>query len=183
MWLLVVFMSVNSRGLLLIGLESNSLKAFYSVSSYWAFSTLNKWKRNRKKDGGTQFKLVLKENRQLVIHVIHLFLCSDRGNKSECDVFLLQVVTAIVESGKSMSADQKKTDRCPLLYEWHKKQYIGAAHGMAGIYYMLMQVRAKRLNWYQKVWFYLGLFWVFWVQILWRWARSNWNPRNQTLLS
>lgn len=54
---------------------------------------------------------------------------------------------AIVESGKNMSAEQKKTDRCPLLYEWHKKQYIGAAHGMAGIYYMLMQVRnQKRLK-------------------------------------
>lgn len=58
----------------------------------------------------------------------------------------LQVVTAIVESGKNMSAEQKKTDRCPLLYEWHKKQYIGAAHGMAGIYYMLMQVREDNLN-------------------------------------
>lgn len=52
-----------------------------------------------------------------------------------------QVVAAIVESGKNMSAEQKKTERCPLLYEWHKKQYIGAAHGMAGIYCMLMQVR------------------------------------------
>lgn len=57
----------------------------------------------------------------------------------------LQVVTAIVESGKKMSAEQKKTERCPLLYEWHKKQYIGAAHGMAGIYCMLMQVRLCRL--------------------------------------
>lgn len=55
-----------------------------------------------------------------------------------------QVVTAIVESGKNMSAEQKKTDRCPLLYEWHKKQYIGAAHGLAGIYYMLMQVGENR---------------------------------------
>lgn len=42
-----------------------------------------------------------------------------------------------------MSAEQKKTDRCPLLYEWHKKQYIGAAHGLAGIFYMLMQVRGR----------------------------------------
>lgn len=59
----------------------------------------------------------------------------------------LQVVTAIAESGKNMSAEQKKTDRCPLLYEWHKKQYIGAAHGMAGIYYILMQVREdEKLN-------------------------------------
>lgn len=57
----------------------------------------------------------------------------------------MQVVTAILESGKNMSAEQKKTDRCPLLYEWHKKQYIGAAHGLAGIYYTLMQVREQTL--------------------------------------
>lgn len=52
----------------------------------------------------------------------------------------LQVVAAIVESGKKFSAEQKKSERCPLLYEWHKKQYVGAAHGMAGIYYLLLQV-------------------------------------------
>ena len=55
-----------------------------------------------------------------------------------------QVVTAILESGKTMSADQKKTERCPLLYEWHKKQYIGAAHGLAGIYYTLMQASDRK---------------------------------------
>lgn len=54
------------------------------------------------------------------------------------------MVTAIVESGKTFSAEQKKSDRCPLLYEWHKKQYVGAAHGMAGIYYLLLQVRPDR---------------------------------------
>lgn len=46
-----------------------------------------------------------------------------------------------MESGKNFSAEQKKSERCPLLYEWHKKQYVGAAHGMAGIYYLLLQVR------------------------------------------
>ncbi|XP_041823702.1 lanC-like protein 2 [Melanotaenia boesemani] len=56
---------------------------------------------------------------------------------------ITKVVTSIVESGKNMSAQQKKTDRCPLLYEWHKKQYIGAAHGLAGIYCMLMQPGAR----------------------------------------
>lgn len=29
----------------------------------------------------------------------------------------------------------------PLLWEWHDKIYFGAAHGMAGILYMLLQVR------------------------------------------
>lgn len=55
--------------------------------------------------------------------------------------FCSKVVTAILESGKSLSKEEKKAERCPLLYEWHKKQYVGAAHGLAGIYYMLMQVR------------------------------------------
>lgn len=63
-----------------------------------------------------------------------------------CVLLCGQVVTAIVESGKNMSAEQKKTERCPLLYEWHKKQYIGAAHGMAGIYCMLMQVSYVRIG-------------------------------------
>ncbi|KAG7278689.1 hypothetical protein CRUP_030083 [Coryphaenoides rupestris] len=47
--------------------------------------------------------------------------------------------SSISKSGKNLSAEQKKTERCPLLYEWHRKQYVGAAHGLAGIYYMLMQ--------------------------------------------
>ncbi|TNM96150.1 hypothetical protein fugu_015811 [Takifugu bimaculatus] len=54
-----------------------------------------------------------------------------------------KVVTAILESGKTFSAEQKKSDRCPLLYEWHQKQYVGAAHGLAGIYYLLMQPGAN----------------------------------------
>lgn len=56
---------------------------------------------------------------------------------------IAKVVTAIVESGKNLSKEEKKSERCPLLYEWHKKQYVGAAHGLAGIYYMLMQPSAK----------------------------------------
>lgn len=43
-----------------------------------------------------------------------------------------------------MSREERKTERCPLLYQWHRKQYVGAAHGMAGIYYMLMQVRTPQ---------------------------------------
>uniref|UniRef100_A0A8C1R0R6 LanC lantibiotic synthetase component C-like 2 (bacterial) n=1 Tax=Cyprinus carpio TaxID=7962 RepID=A0A8C1R0R6_CYPCA len=56
---------------------------------------------------------------------------------------IIKVVTAILESGKNLSKEEKKEERCPLLYEWHKKQYVGAAHGLAGIYYMLLQPSAK----------------------------------------
>ncbi|KAM4689472.1 lanC-like protein 2 [Discoglossus pictus] len=54
-----------------------------------------------------------------------------------------EIVDAIIESGKNLSKEEHKTERCPLLYQWHKKQYVGAAHGLAGIYYMLMQPLAK----------------------------------------
>ena len=35
-------------------------------------------------------------------------------------------------------ARQERSD-FPLMYEWHEKKYFGAAHGLAGIFYMLMQ--------------------------------------------
>lgn len=72
-----------------------------------------------------------------------LYINKEIGADTVDESTITKVTTAIVESGKNMSAEQKKTDRCPLLYEWHKKQYIGAAHGLAGIYCMLMQPAAK----------------------------------------
>ena len=50
---------------------------------------------------------------------------------------LFQIWKRIVESGKRM-ARQERSD-FPLMYEWHEKKYLGAAHGLAGIFYMLMQ--------------------------------------------
>lgn len=35
------------------------------------------------------------------------------------------------------------------MYEWYQEQYVGAAHGLAGIYYYLMQVKKKGV-WIQK---------------------------------
>lgn len=29
------------------------------------------------------------------------------------------------------------------MYEWYQEKYVGAAHGLAGIYYFLMQVKKK----------------------------------------
>lgn len=58
-------------------------------------------------------------------------------------VFCCVLWTSFSLSGKALSKEEKKVERCPLLYQWHRKQYVGAAHGMAGIYYMLMQPAAK----------------------------------------
>ncbi|GAA6107114.1 lanC-like protein 2 [Tachysurus ichikawai] len=72
-----------------------------------------------------------------------LYVNKEIGPETVDDNIIAMVVTAILESGKNLSREEKKTERCPLLYEWHKKQYVGAAHGLAGIYCMLMQPMAK----------------------------------------
>uniref|UniRef100_A0A8C9WIM0 LanC-like protein 2 n=1 Tax=Scleropages formosus TaxID=113540 RepID=A0A8C9WIM0_SCLFO len=72
-----------------------------------------------------------------------LYVNKEIGPNTVDDAVIAKVVGAILESGKNLSKEEKKTERCPLLYEWHKKQYVGAAHGLAGIYYMLMQPGAK----------------------------------------
>lgn len=72
-----------------------------------------------------------------------LYVNKEMGADTVEEGTISQVVKTIVESGKNFSAEQKKTERCPLLYEWHKKQYVGAAHGLAGIFYMLLQPSAK----------------------------------------
>lgn len=44
----------------------------------------------------------------------------------------------MLHSGVSLA--QKKHTTSPLMYAWHGKYYVGAAHGIAGILYMLLQV-------------------------------------------
>ncbi|XP_006861978.1 PREDICTED: lanC-like protein 2 [Chrysochloris asiatica] len=72
-----------------------------------------------------------------------LYLNTEIGPGTVCESAIREVVSAIIESGKTLSREERKAERCPLLYQWHRKQYVGAAHGMAGIYYMLMQPAAK----------------------------------------
>lgn len=48
---------------------------------------------------------------------------------------------AIIASGKNMAAETLNGP--PLMYEWHGKKYLGAAHGIAGILFVLIQVNFK----------------------------------------
>lgn len=45
----------------------------------------------------------------------------------------------IIKSGRQLA----KKGRSSLMYEWHGKKYWGAAHGLAGIMYVLMTVQLK----------------------------------------
>ncbi|XP_034840238.1 lanC-like protein 2 [Maniola hyperantus] len=52
---------------------------------------------------------------------------------------IVQIIASILRAGKEF-AQQKKSES-PLLWQWHEKIYLGAAHGVAGILYMLLQAR------------------------------------------
>ncbi|KAI8557770.1 hypothetical protein RHMOL_Rhmol04G0035700 [Rhododendron molle] len=49
------------------------------------------------------------------------------------------VVDEIINSGRRLA----NKGRCPLMYEWHGKKYWGAAHGLAGIMHVLMDMELK----------------------------------------
>ncbi|XP_051839953.1 lanC-like protein 2 [Antechinus flavipes] len=68
-----------------------------------------------------------------------LYLNTEIGPNTVSESAIKEVVYAIIESGRNLSKEERKTERCPLLFQWHRKQYVGAAHGVTGIYYMLMQ--------------------------------------------
>ena len=48
-------------------------------------------------------------------------------------------VDTILDAGRQGSRDSGS--RCPLLFTWHGKHYLGAAHGLVGILLVLLQVR------------------------------------------
>lgn len=49
------------------------------------------------------------------------------------------VAETILISGQELS--KAEGHPCPLMYKWHDKHYLGAAHGLSGILYMLMQTQ------------------------------------------
>ena len=51
-----------------------------------------------------------------------------------------QISEAVLASGVHLSRKFRVQNQSPLMYEWYQEQYVGAAHGLAGIYYYLMQV-------------------------------------------
>ncbi|XP_063378086.1 lanC-like protein 2 isoform X1 [Cydia fagiglandana] len=54
--------------------------------------------------------------------------------------YIEKVVFAILKSGKDYSQQVKSSS--PLLWRWHDKVYLGGAHGVAGILYILLQAQA-----------------------------------------
>ncbi|CAI9715591.1 2 [Octopus vulgaris] len=57
---------------------------------------------------------------------------------------ILQVCQKMLKSGQQTA--HRERSKCPLMYEWHEKKYFGAAHGLSGIFFMLMQIGDPSLN-------------------------------------
>jgi len=50
----------------------------------------------------------------------------------------VRVVDSLIHTGKEFSRLSKS--KSPLMYEWHEKRYLGAAHGLSGILYTILVV-------------------------------------------
>lgn len=53
--------------------------------------------------------------------------------------YIREVSKAVAASGERLSRTLRIQNQSPLMYEWYQERYVGAAHGLAGIYYFLMQ--------------------------------------------
>ncbi|XP_028663922.1 glutathione S-transferase LANCL1 [Erpetoichthys calabaricus] len=53
--------------------------------------------------------------------------------------YIQQVCKTVLASGANLSMKSQFQEKSPLMYEWYQEYYVGAAHGLAGIYYFLMQ--------------------------------------------
>lgn len=71
-----------------------------------------------------------------IISIVQLFT-TNRLFRLVKQLFL-QIIEVILNSGREYAAVGRSGS--PLMYQWHEKEYLGGAHGLAGILYILLQV-------------------------------------------
>ena len=64
----------------------------------------------------------------------------DHSDKIITDELIREVLSTILNCGQNTA--KQENSHIPLVYYWHEKAYIGAAHGYAGILYMLLEARS-----------------------------------------
>ncbi|XP_078083852.1 glutathione S-transferase LANCL1 [Mustelus asterias] len=67
-----------------------------------------------------------------------IFVNEQIGNEKIPLLYMKQICDTVINSGEKLGS-RKRIPKSPLMYEWYQENYIGAAHGLAGIYYFLMQ--------------------------------------------
>jgi lantibiotic modifying enzyme len=70
-----------------------------------------------------------------------LYLLRHLGPKSVPNEVFEKVIDTIITVGKKGA-----TKKCPLMYEWHGKAYLGGAHGLTGILAVLLQCGSLALT-------------------------------------
>ncbi|XP_065053883.1 lanC-like protein 2 isoform X2 [Rhopilema esculentum] len=73
-----------------------------------------------------------------------LFVRKHCGNHAIADSALSQVCQSIIKSGSTNAGVSHAG--IPLKYEWHEKEYIGAAHGYLGILFQLLHPDLLKLD-------------------------------------
>ncbi|CAB4273560.1 unnamed protein product [Prunus armeniaca] len=68
-----------------------------------------------------------------------LFLNKHLGEGTISSAYMRAVVDEIIKNGRALG----KRGRCPLMFEWYGEKYWGAAHGLAGIMDVLMDMELK----------------------------------------
>ncbi|XP_074659110.1 lanC-like protein 2 isoform X2 [Tubulanus polymorphus] len=71
-----------------------------------------------------------------------LFVRLHLGDGAVDQSIVEKVFNRIIESGRRLS--HAENSQAPLMYEWHDSKYLGAAHGISGIMYILMQCNDEK---------------------------------------
>ncbi|KAL4566869.1 hypothetical protein LXL04_030995 [Taraxacum kok-saghyz] len=66
-----------------------------------------------------------------------LFINKNVGENVISSTHMREITDEIIKAGRNMSRGKSE---CPLMYEWYGKRYWGAAHGLAGIMNVLMDM-------------------------------------------
>ncbi|XP_043850895.1 glutathione S-transferase LANCL1 [Dromiciops gliroides] len=68
-----------------------------------------------------------------------LFVNKYIGQDKIAQHYIRQICDMVISSGENLARKRNFISKTPLMYEWYQEYYVGAAHGLAGIYYYLMQ--------------------------------------------
>ncbi|KAG9477515.1 glutathione S-transferase LANCL1 [Eleutherodactylus coqui] len=68
-----------------------------------------------------------------------LFINKHYKGEKVSSQYIREVCDIVIISGENLAVHKRMKNQSPLMYEWYGEYYVGPAHGLAGIYYYLMQ--------------------------------------------
>jgi hypothetical protein len=70
-----------------------------------------------------------------------MFLRRELGHHVIDTQLITDVFQAMIKSGEKYA--RETGSQSPLMYKWHDSEYMGAAHGVSGIVYLLLRVKFR----------------------------------------